>query len=238
MGHPLAPPPEVTKTLFPTTTDNIKIIEDIETSSSNKQFPGFQIEQNLRDIKINKTKDSLTVTTTEAIPETTFLPSEETTILKLETTTYIELPKHQTTFLKPFKQYSNSESSKTSFEQKPTLPQTTLLIPGGQQPSKKMATITKVPSPNMPSASARLRSEYDALPPMAHNREPKKIPPVLQTEATKEVELQTKDMSWYFATYNSTESSCYASVHESWSKEISIVYIFILWVSRNYLLLV
>uniref|UniRef100_A0AAR5PKM9 LRRCT domain-containing protein n=1 Tax=Dendroctonus ponderosae TaxID=77166 RepID=A0AAR5PKM9_DENPD len=155
-------------------------------------------------------QESTTVATTESLPETTQSSEESTTILKIESTTILEAPK-------PAKQIEEVKS----------IPQTSFLVPGGQSP-KKMATITKIPSSSLPSsASAPLRSE-DTLPPMAHNREPKKMLPIVQTERAP-----NEDLNWYFATYNNSNVGFSHAVARP-ALPGSALYIFIPWVLVNY----
>lgn len=144
--------------------------------------------------------------TTESLPETTQGSEEATTTLKIESTTILEAPKPS----KPIEVNS--------------IPPSAFLVPGGQSNAKKMATITKIPSPGLPaSASAPLRSE-DALPPMAHNREPKKMLPNIQTERAP-----NEDLNWYFATYNSSN----VGFSRGLTLHGSVLYIVISWMIVN-----
>ncbi|XP_066257049.1 protein artichoke [Euwallacea similis] len=164
---------------------------------------------------------------TEKVPETTTIPNEETTILKIDSTTVIDTVRDvKTTVLKPVRQEFKV----------PPIPQTSFLIPGNRQPSKNMATISKVPSSNVPSASASFRSDYDALPPMAHNREPKTMSPV-PPQLDKGVVFQSKnsDMHWYLASYNSSACSIVLGKFRRGMVEVRSL-ILILWAVTTYLL--
>ncbi|XP_050309362.1 protein artichoke [Anthonomus grandis grandis] len=195
----LTPTSSTSTTTRPTVESTILPINDKpeNTRTIKQHFINFTSPNSRSDSKQMESSE----TTTETVPETTTAAIEETTILKLDTTTVIET--YKTTVLKPIK------SDVVASWPKGTTSTAAFLAPGGMQSHKKMASIEKVISPNIPSASAPLISEeHDALSPMAHNREPKNYASSDSANVNTD-KTESNDLSWYFATYNNPPShSC------------------------------
>ncbi|XP_030753584.1 protein artichoke isoform X2 [Sitophilus oryzae] len=178
--------------------------------SSTKELKAHQnTTDNLNLNPYNNTINLVVSTTTELLQEITTNPADETTVLKVINTKIPELAINT----------ESSNSFKTDNDKPPrnSVPQAAFLIPGGQQPPKKMATITKVHSPVIATVNEPLIS--------------------LQEETanytieytTLKNNLTHNDMSWYFATYNNTKHGTYKNSgnHVTRMKNIPLIVILV-----------
>ncbi|KAF7283454.1 hypothetical protein GWI33_000538 [Rhynchophorus ferrugineus] len=175
---------------IPTTVSSANIANSPATSPFAATSSSIHTESSVRPTTTIKNKSEpkmeiQIITSTESFEETTIDHTEDTTVLRMDTTTVIDVSPNKVSIIK----------SPLEFEKEyvKAIPQPAFLIPGGQQLIKKMATITKVHSPNTDS----LRE------PLLSIQETQNITTELQSGIKGET--PTSDMSWYFATYNNTK---------------------------------